>query len=476
MTTPDVDTLAQQALKLGLLSESQLSEVRHEMEEAGVAPDQLVMALQRKQYLTPLQTAKLLKGDTEGFFLGGYRLLYRIKAGSFGRVYRADDPGSGMVVAIKVLRRRWSEQQRTIDLFAREGKVGLSLQHNNIVKVLSVDFDQASHQYYIVMEFVEGCNLKELLQRRKTLTPAEALRIVEDTVDGLSYAYSLGVTHRDIKPTNILISTQGPSKLVDFGLADIYTSDVPDDSKVYRTVDYAGLEKTTGVKPGDVRSDIYFLGCTLYEMLTGDSPLFLTPDLKARMKRERFLNAKFLSGRNGQFSPGLVHLVDTMMALNPQHRYQTPSQLIEAVREVQHDLGANTDSAKVAKPRERSVFVVEKNSRLQDALRESIRKLGYRVFLSSDTNVALTRFRQSPFDAVLLDAGSTGQESLRPFEQILAEAARKGRPCVGILLLSRDQSGWAKLIPSNPAVTVMVRPVTLSQVTGKLSELVPPRS
>jgi eukaryotic-like serine/threonine-protein kinase len=474
MATPDADTLAQQAVQLGLLGETVLREVRIEMEDAGLESDQLLRTLERKGHLTPWQTQKLHKGDVDGYFLGGYRLLYRIKSGSFGRVFRADDPNTGVIVAIKVLRRRWSEQQRTIDLFEREGKVGLSLQHANIVRVLAVNFDRASHQYYIVMEFVEGGNLKDFLTIRKRLEPAEALPLLEDTVNGLKYAYSFGVTHRDIKPSNILISTQGTAKLVDFGLADIYSGEVLDDSKVYRTVDYAGLEKATGVKPGDVRSDIYFLGCVLYEMLTAESPLVLTADLKARMKKERFQNALRLSARNGQLPPSLVHLVETMMALNPQHRYQTPSQLLEAVREVRRDIGA-ISSSEPAKPRERSVFVVEKNRRLQDALREEFKKLGYRVFLSTDSAVALTRFRHQPFDAIVLDAGSAGKDSLRPFEQILSEAGRKSRLCIGILLLSEDQAEWAKLIPSNPAVTVMVRPVTLGQVTGKLCELVPPR-
>src|SRR5205807_1902576 len=131
MVIRDADTLAQQAIQLGLLSDTHLRDVRDEMADAGVESDQLFRTLQRKGYLTPWQTQKLVKGDTEGYFLGGYRLLYRIASGSFGRVFRADDPHSGTIVAIKVLRRRWSEQQRTIGLFEREGKVGLSLQHPN---------------------------------------------------------------------------------------------------------------------------------------------------------------------------------------------------------------------------------------------------------------------------------------------------------------------------------------------------------
>src|SRR5262249_54299028 len=150
--------------------------------------------------------------------LGGYRILYKIAAGSFGRVYRADDPRSGRVVAVKVLRRRWSDDTQRIDLFAREARVGLQLKHPNIVEVLATNQDPATKQYYIVMEFVEGWNLREMLETRKTLSVSDSLKLLEDAAAGLAYAHSRGVTHRDIKPTNILVASAGAAKLVDFGL------------------------------------------------------------------------------------------------------------------------------------------------------------------------------------------------------------------------------------------------------------------
>src|SRR5207249_2695156 len=138
----------------------------------------------------PYQTSKLLKGDTEGYFLGGYRLLYKIASGSFGRVFRADEPETGRVVAIKVLRRRWSDNDHVIELFEREGKLGQTLQHPNIVEILNVSHDPITNQFFIVMEFVEGGNLRELQQtRNKKFDPAEALRIMEECAAGLAFAY-----------------------------------------------------------------------------------------------------------------------------------------------------------------------------------------------------------------------------------------------------------------------------------------------
>src|SRR3989440_229265 len=108
--------------------------------------------LERKGLITNYQSGKVLKGDTDGFFYGGYRILYKISSGSFGRVFRADDPRTGIVVAIKVLRRKWSDDKHSIDLFEREGKLGMSMRHPNVVEILAVNRDVVSKQYYIVME------------------------------------------------------------------------------------------------------------------------------------------------------------------------------------------------------------------------------------------------------------------------------------------------------------------------------------
>src|SRR5262245_16309118 len=239
MSKPDATAVAQLALRLGLITDSQLREAIASIGVKNPPPEVLCKAFESKSQLTPWQSQKLLKGDREGYFLGGYRVRYRIASGSFGRVFRGDDPRTGTVVAIKVLRDRWSKRSRAVDLFEREGKVGMSLDHPHIVKILEVGLERAARQYYIVMAFVEGGNLRDLLGIRKKFEPGEAIRILEDTASALAYAQSMGVTHRDVKLTNILISAGGQAKLVDFGLADICTDsglEANDDAKAYRTV------------------------------------------------------------------------------------------------------------------------------------------------------------------------------------------------------------------------------------------------
>src|SRR3712207_3307659 len=142
----DAATAGQQLLKLGLVTEAQLEEAWEELGGKGGEGKPLINVLERKGYLTPYLSGKFLKGDTDGYILGGYKLLYRIASGTFGRVFRAQDVQTGRVVAVKVLRRRHSENQQRIEQFEREGRVGMRLQHPNIVEILNVGIDPKSRQ------------------------------------------------------------------------------------------------------------------------------------------------------------------------------------------------------------------------------------------------------------------------------------------------------------------------------------------
>jgi serine/threonine protein kinase len=468
---PDLDasTLAQQVVRLGLVTAEQVQDTWEELGTRAAPGEAFLQCLERKGYLSPWQTSKLIKGDSEGYFLGGYRILYKIASGSFGRVYRAEDPATGRVVAIKALRRKWSEDKHSIEMFEREGKMGMSMHHPNVVEILAVNRDTASKQYYIVMEFIEGGNLRDFLAIRKKLEPAEAFRILEEATTGLSYAYANGLSHRDVKLTNVLISSQGHAKLVDFGLAENNQPAARDDGTTMdRTVDYAGLERATGVLPGDVRSDIYFLGCVLYEMLTGRAPLDMPKDARSRMHRERFSNVQPIEQGEVNGPPSLFHLVETMMSLRPDQRFQTPSQLLDAIREVRRDLeGKPTSSVSAC----RSLFVAEKDERLQDAMRDKFKELGYRVFIAADPVRALDRYRQQPFDALIIDAGTTGEDGLLLFDRVLSEAKRARNFCAGVLILSEFQRDWVEKVQSRGAVSILVRPVTLKQLHHEVTEL-----
>jgi tRNA A-37 threonylcarbamoyl transferase component Bud32/CheY-like chemotaxis protein len=472
----DASVAGQELLKVGLIKESHLQEAWEQIGGKGADADRLLLFLERKGYLTPWQTSKFVKGDREGFILGGYRLLYKIQSGSFGRVFRGQEETTGRVVAVKVLRRRWSDDQQRIDLFQREARVGMSMHHPNIVEILAMNRDKSAGQYYIVMEFVEGWNLREMLATRKKLEPLEAVRIVEEAANGLAYAYSLGITHRDMKLTNILVASSNTAKLVDFGLAKIFSAMAgTDEDRVERTVDYAGLERATNVPPGDIRSDIYFLGAVLYEILSGRPPLDMTRDRHARMAARRFDNIAPLTKDDVQGPPSLFRLVETMMEHNPAHRYQTPAQLLDAIRSVRRELEGRAAGTHQGGPR--AVFVVEGNPKLQDIIREQLKELGYRVFIAADPARAYDRFRQLPYDGLIVDARTTDEEGLHYFERIIGEADRQGITCGGILMLSEEQADWAARVKRRPSTMILTdqpgRRVTMKQLLHGINDLVP---
>jgi serine/threonine protein kinase len=478
---PDIDAnaLGQDLIRMGLITEAQLQTA---LEDFGGRPadgEKLLLFLERKGVITPWQTSKIVKGDREGFILGGYRLLYKIQSGSFGRVFRGHEETTGRVVAVKVLRRRWSDDQQRIELFQREARVGMSLQHPNIVEILAMNRDKSAGQYYIVMEFVEGGNLREMLAIQKKFEPLKAIKIIEDAAAGLAFAHSRGVTHRDMKLTNILLSSSGVAKLVDFGLAKIFSAMAgSDEEKVDRTVDYAGLERKTGVPAGDVRSDIYFLGCVLFEVLAGKPPLDMTRDKHARMNPQRFENVKALGRDEVQAPPSLFRLVELMMELDPAHRYQTPAQLLEAIRSVRRELEGLASGKAPSGPR--GVFVVESDSRIQDVVREKLKELGYRVFIASDPALAFDRFRQHPYDGLVVDARTTGEDGLLFFDRIAAEADRQGISCGGVLILSRDQADWAARVKRRPGTMILTDPpdghfVSMKELLKAVQRLVPMR-
>ena len=476
------------AVRLGLVSEDDVRDCLIELETRTAPAEDMVRMMERKRMLTPWQGGKLLKGDTDGYFLGGYRMLYKIASGSFGRVYRGDDPRTGQVVAIKVLRNKWTMDKQKVDLFLREGKLGMTIRHPNIVSVLAVNQDSKTGQYFIVMEFVEGGNLRDLINIRKTIGADESLRIIEECASGLAGASLRNLTHRDIKPTNILIAATGTAKLVDFGLAEITQGSAmflerreekSDDIAVDRTVDYAGLEKATGVKPGDVRSDIYFLGSVLYEMVTGQPLMPVTKDRQAKMAARRYMDVEDTLRKNGPalgLQPEMIRLISKMVAYEPTLRFQNPTQLVEAIQVCRAELSGqdpNVIRTRVAAG-PKTLFIVESNEKLRDAFRDKFKSHGYRVLLSIDADQALKRYQQIPYHALLIDAGTVGKDGVDAFKRVLREAETMAMDVAAILILSEEQAHWAKDIPERENGVVLVRPVTMKQLIEKLYELAPP--
>ncbi len=329
MVELSAEQIAQRVLDLNLITERQLQDVWRNSSSRDLTGEEFQQLLLRRELLTNFQTEKLLHGDRHGFFYGDYKVLYLIGTGTFARVYRACHKDTGEIVAVKVLRRRFAEDPEQSDRFYREGQMGASLLHPNIVPITEVYSRGDLH--FLVMQFVEGRNLREFIKIRKKFEPGQATRLVADVAAGLGYAFARGICHRDLKMSNILVSSKGTAMLVDFGLAAEGQQNEAD-SPNPRTIDYAGLERATAVRKDDPRSDIYFLGCIYYHMLTGKPPLYETKDRIQRLSKSRFQDIKPITQVDPELPRYITAIVNRAMELNVDERYQSPSEMATELR------------------------------------------------------------------------------------------------------------------------------------------------
>ncbi len=487
MSAETTVNIPERAHQTGIISLEQLRECWDELASSRPAPEDVLRLLQRKGYLTPYQIDRIQKGEKTGFFYGSAKILYKIASGGFARVYRGVNTQTGESVAVKVLRQRWASDKVCLEAFYHEGRVGQMLRHPNIVRIDEVAGHDSTH--YITMEFVEGGSLKNLLEiRGGRIARDEAIRLMIDALGGFAYAWDQGVAHRDMKVTNLLASTQGTVKLADFGLASVHKDErKAEEAHGQRTVEYALLERSTGVEKGDRRSDIFFLGAVFYQMVTGNPPIAEKKDRISRMLRSRIDNIRPVREAYPLADAPLAAVIDRMMALEVKQRYQTPQEVIDALRLLTASAArtpdgraaaadaAPADERKPAAPRgaTRSVLFVEADTGLQDAVREKLHAIGYRVLITTDPQRAIERYREQLPNCVFVDCETTGKRGFEAFLEMAKVAETHRHPWAGVLMLTAEQSGWGEELTQSDNTVVLVKPVTLRQVREHLVRMAP---
>lgn len=485
MAQPSAEKIAQQAFDLGLLDEQQLREIWAALGARDVPVNELLQLLLRREYLTNYQVDRLVKGERSGFFFGPYKVLYLVGSGTFARVYRGVHKENGQVVALKVLRNRFSDNPEQYERFLREGQLGRELRHPNIVPIYDVCSDGRTH--YLVMEFVEGWSLRDFVKIRTRLDAVEATRLMIGITDGLRYAFERGLTHRDLKLSNVLVSSRGQPKLVDFGLAaldDAVTDEALSDLPNARTIDYAALERVTGVRKDDTRSDIYFLGCIYYHMLSGQAPLPEGRDRVQRLSKWRFQRIRPIRQLAPDVPDAVALVVNKAMMLDPAKRYQTPAEMLADLRIAARRLAEVRDKAAAQRTGQgsdgrgglppkpsRAIMIVESNTELQDTLRTGLKRAGYRVLLTIDPLRALRRFQQDgqTADCVVFDGQTLGRPALEAFND-LAETSQTHN-VRAMLLLDRGQSQWQSEARTAPHRQVVLLPITMKEFRARLASL-----
>jgi serine/threonine-protein kinase len=265
----------------------------------------------------------------------GYQMLSKLGAGAMATVFKARQLSLDRIVAIKVLPRRLSENPEYVERFYREGKAAAKLNHPNIVQ--AIDVGEASGYHYFVMEYVEGHTLYDDLAGGKVFSEAEALEVVIQIARALDHAHSQGLIHRDVKPKNIMITTDGVAKLADMGLARVATdaeTAFAEAGRAYGTPYYISPEQVRGEVDIDFRADVYSLGATLYHLVTGRVP-FDGPTPVAVMHKHLKEPLTPPDHLNTSLSAGLGEVVEVMMAKDRNRRYASTSNLLLDLEAIQ---------------------------------------------------------------------------------------------------------------------------------------------
>jgi serine/threonine-protein kinase len=329
------------AVEQGLCTDEELRRAIQALKERRkVDPLMLQDLMIELGYVTATQADRLKTNVKENkaaaHQIPGYKILGKLGAGAMAVVYKAKQLSLNRTVAIKVLPRRFTENPEYVQRFYKEGQAAGKLNHPNIVQ--AIDVGEAGGYHYFVMEYVEGKTIADDLTTGKVFGEQEATEIIIQVCHALAHAHAHGLVHRDVKPKNIMINTQGVVKLADMGLAR-ETTDIEaaqsEEGKAYGTPYYIAPEQIRGKIDIDGRADIYGLGATFYHMVTGRVP-FTGDDSTEIMRkhlREKLVPPDHI---NTSLSAGVSEVIEIMMAKRREDRYKNVEELLtdlEALRE-----------------------------------------------------------------------------------------------------------------------------------------------
>lgn len=290
-------------------------------ESSGELADLLV----RDNLLTRFQADNLLQGKWHRFFVGPYKVLQPLGAGSAAVVYLCEHAHMRRRVAVKVLQGEKARDPKSLERFYREARAAAALDHPNIVKAFDVGQEDRFH--YLVMEYVDGESLLQAVKAKGPLSAARAADYLHQAALGLQHAHEAGLVHRDIRPGNLMIDRAGVVKVLDLGLARFFEEDgdVLTQGAVLGHADYIAPEQATDSHTVDIRADIYSLGQAFLYALTGNRPGRAGLDALKRPDKKRS------AGSLSSVPEGLLQVLRKMTHTDPQQRYQTPEEVAAAV-------------------------------------------------------------------------------------------------------------------------------------------------
>ncbi|AMV16940.1 Serine/threonine-protein kinase PknB [Planctomyces sp. SH-PL14] len=372
-----LNTFVTQLVESGVVSQDVVERLQSEASPASA--EEFARSLIALKQLTPYQARNLLAGKGRGLLLGNYVILDKLGQGGMGMVLKAHHRRMDRIVALKVLSPHLVKSNELVSRFHREVKAAAKLSHPSIV--MAFDADEARGTHFLVMEYVEGSDLSDVVDREGPLAIPQAVSYVVQAAEGLAFAHLHGVVHRDIKPANLLLGRNGFVKILDMGLARIEgetgtNAQLTGSGAVMGTVDYMAPEQALSSKRADARSDIYSLGITLWYLLTG-RPAFDGDSLMARLLAHRESPVPSLRTARQDIPSKLDDVFRKMIAKRPEDRFSSMPEVLEALVPFDTLAQANerpadaASSRTVKQPRRRNVAALldaEKGSRSETVL------------------------------------------------------------------------------------------------------------
>jgi serine/threonine protein kinase len=322
--------------KSAVLDESRLSEYVQKLKSDPAAPRDpsgVAGLFVRDGLLTYFQAEQFLQGKWKRFSIGKYKVLEKLGSGGMGQVFLCEHKLMRRRVAVKVLPINKANDPSSLERFYREARAVAALDHPNIVR--AYDIDQDDNLHFLVMEYVDGSSLQDMIKKAGPMDPTRACHYMYWSAIGLQHAHANGLYHRDIKPGNILVDRTGVVKILDLGLARFFNDDQDlltkkYDESVLGTADYLAPEQAVDSHTVDGRADIYSLGATFFFLLTGNPP-FAEGTVAQKLLWHQTRNPKPIREVRPAVTPEMARVLEKMMAKKPEDRYATPAQLAEAL-------------------------------------------------------------------------------------------------------------------------------------------------
>jgi putative two-component system response regulator len=457
---------------------------RQQLERCQAFPD-LAQLLVEHRLLTPFQAEQIEDGDTFGLILGNYRLLDRIGRGGMGTVFKAEHLRLPRLAAIKVLEPDLGQYPILLQRFYAEMRAVAQLYHPNIVSVIDAGEIPAPDpdtppQHYYVMDYVPGQDLERFVSSQGHLPMVIACNLIHQTAAALGEAHKHGLVHRDVKPSNVLVTPEEQIKLLDFGLARHFSTRLTEPGIVLGTLEYMSPEQAGDSTEVDARTDIYGLGGTLFWCLTGRHPF--------ELPRRNFVRA--LAARRTQKAPSvrahrpgipkeLDDVLARMMAIDPADRFPDARAVMSALFPFIHSeaqvstvpLPARgpdggealpTAAEEPSPPRPPRVLIVDDEREVGRLCRLALRPEAVDCEIVGDGVEAWEALQARRFDLVLLDVEMPklgGVEVLRRVRESLAQ------PNIKVMMMSGQAhpDDLARLLAAG-ADDYLTKPLSLAQL------------